>query len=136
MTFTIYVPTAVGREEFVAHWSALYDYRVDESLYTPYLGRPLTPEAVRKLFRWKNGTELSGRKHRSVEKNFVARVTELAELPEETDPATFLRRFSAGGAIWRIFWLHCWRPERFPIYDQHVHRAMVHIETGRVEEIT
>ena len=34
----------------------------------------------------------------------------------------FLNR--PGGAIWRIFWLHLQHPEQFPIYDQHVHRAM------------
>ena len=38
----------------------------------------------------------------------------------------FLRDFLSrpGGAIWRIFWLHCHYPNKFPIYDQHVHRAM------------
>jgi hypothetical protein len=35
---------------------------------------------------------------------------------------TFLNR--SGGAIWRIFWLHLQHPGHFPIYDQHVHRAM------------
>ena len=34
----------------------------------------------------------------------------------------FLNR--PGGAIWRIFWLHLQHPRHFPIYDQHVHRAM------------
>jgi hypothetical protein len=33
------------------------------------------------------------------------------------------------------FWLHCWQPARFPIYDQHVHRAMAFIESGEREEI-
>ena len=34
----------------------------------------------------------------------------------------FLNR--PGGAIWRIFWLHVQHTQHFPIYDQHVHRAM------------
>jgi hypothetical protein len=38
---------------------------------------------------------------------------------------TFLNR--PGGAIWRIFWLHLQHPKRFPIYDQHVHRAMAYM---------
>ena len=32
-----------------------------------------------------------------------------------------------GGAIWRIFWLHIQHPDTFPIYDQHVHRAMAYL---------
>jgi hypothetical protein len=32
-----------------------------------------------------------------------------------------------GGAIWRIFWLHLQHHLRFPIYDQHVHRAMAYL---------
>lgn len=40
----------------------------------------------------------------------------------------FLKEFKDGGAIYRIFWLHCWRPS-LPIYDQHVHRAMTFIKT-------
>lgn len=43
----------------------------------------------------------------------------------DADPealAAFLDR--SGGAIWRIFWLHLQHPTHFPIYDQHVHRAM------------
>ena len=45
----------------------------------------------------------------------------------------FLNR--PGGAIWRIFWLHLQHPKLFPIYDQHVHRAMAFLQTGEREEI-
>jgi hypothetical protein len=85
-------------------------------------------------FEWKNGTPLSGPKKNSVLRNFVARRDELASLQDES-PARLLAHFSEGGVIWRIFWLHCWQPKRFPIYDQHVHRAMQFIETGVKEEI-
>jgi hypothetical protein len=136
MTLIVYSPTEVVPEEFVAYWSARYDYGSDENLYAPHVGHPLTPEAVRKLFRWKNGSQLSERKRRSVETNYIARLDEISALPPQTDAETFLRQFSNGGAVWRIFLLHCWQPERFPIYDQHVHRAMAYIQTEQREEIT
>jgi hypothetical protein len=59
----------------------------------------------------------------------------LVQLSPDESASDLLVRFSEGGAIFRIFWLHCWRPELFPIYDQHVHRAMRFIEAGVREEI-
>jgi hypothetical protein len=53
----------------------------------------------------------------------------------DESPSELLARFREGGVIWRIFWLHCWQPERFPIYDQHVHRAMRFLQTGKPDEI-
>ena len=111
---------------FVQYWSAEYDYATDSDLYTPHIGKQLTPETVRELFLWKNGSKLSVAKQQSVEQNYVGRLQELFDLSMDTPPAEFLKTFG-GGAIWRIFWLHCWQPSRYPIYDQHVHRAMTFI---------
>src|ERR1019366_7714989 len=78
---------------------------------------------------------LSEAKLKSVLRNFVSRSGELEHLQREETASDLLSRFSSGGAIWRIFWLHCWQPARFPIYDQHVHRAMRFIRAGVREEI-
>jgi hypothetical protein len=134
MTLTIYVASTASEAKFVAFWERQYDYPL-EHLYTNNIGVPLNAAAVHLLFEWKNGSRLSAAKRRSVDQNYVARIQELNGLPHTTDAATFLSRFSSGGAIWRIFWLHCWQPNRCPIYDQHVHRAMVFIEEQRREEI-
>jgi hypothetical protein len=128
----MYVPNLILEtfETFVGEWSQRYvDPR--EELYTLYIGRDLTPERIRALFVWKNGGPLSALKQTSVEKNYIARSSELAGFGETTTPGDFLQKFAHGGAIWRIFWLHCWKPERFPIYDQHVHRAMEYITAKR-----
>jgi len=120
-------------EAFVEEWSHRYvDPR--ERLYEANIGRALTPDRARRLFVWKNGGPLSSAKQGSVEANYIRRLPELGRLPTEMTPTEFLRIFS-GGAIWRIFWLHCWRPERYPIYDQHVHRSMEYITSGRQREI-
>ncbi len=83
----------------------------------------------------KNGTVLSTQKADSVSTNFIARLEELKKLDSAIDAQTFLNHFSKGGAVWRIFWLHCFQPNRFPIYDQHVHRAMTYIQSGKQVEI-
>ena len=56
-------------------------------------------------------------------------------MPKDTSAETFLAQFATGGVIWRIFWLHCWQPDRFPIYDQHVHRAMMLIEDREPDDL-
>lgn len=123
---------------FVQFWSQQYDY-ADEQAYTQNLAvRPLTPDAVRELFRWKNGGQLSERKRQSVEQHFVERLGELQDFDDDFDgdfAAAFLDRFKGSGPIWRIFFLHIHRPERFPIFDQHVFRAMRYIEAGEIAEL-
>lgn len=134
MMLTTYTANRATKADFVAFWECQYDYP-QEHLYTENIGQPLTADRVHHLFEWKNGYRLSALKHRSVEKNYIAHIKELQALPHHTDAAGFLTHFALGGAIWRIFWLHCWQPNRFPIYDQHVHRAMRFIETQQIEEI-
>ena len=130
----IYEPKKVDRGAFVEFWSQRYHYG-QEHLYFENIGQPPTIESVLALFIWKNGTPLSALKLQSVMQNFVQRMDELKSIPIEENARDFLERFTAGGAIWRVFWLHCWQPNKFPIYDQHVHRAMAFIKTGSKEEI-
>ena len=132
---TTYRPHRASPGEFVDFWSALYE-DPREDLYAKSIKRPLTPKRVGPLFIWKNGGKLSKPKQRSVEHNFIARLDELHDLPKDTPAETFLARFATGGVIWRIFWLHCWQPDRFPIYDQHVHRAMMLIEDREPDELS
>lgn len=126
-------PQGANKRTFVDFWSARYQYG-SEPIYDANIGRPLTESRIFDLFMWKNGTPLSAAKRKSVKLNFVDRTAELARFGAKTRPAHFLTHFATGGAIWRIFWLHCWR-QRYPIFDQHVYRAMRYIEMGQLEEI-
>ncbi len=120
--------------EFIDFWARHYSNPL-EHLYSENIDRPLTAESVHHLFEWKNNGVLSSKKWTSVEEHYVKHIEEVKKLPETTDAAAFLKQFPNGGPIWRIFWLHCWRPCRFPIYDQHVHRAMAYIENRQPNEI-
>jgi hypothetical protein len=107
-------------EEFVSFWERLYS-GYDEDFYAQNIGQPLTGERIEKWFKWKNGRSLSAKKSKSIQRY---RNPE-EQFEPDADPTT-LRAFLSrpGGAIWRIFWLHLRHPKIFPIYDQHVHRAM------------
>lgn len=128
MKLIIYDPVKADMNACVEFWAARYrDY--DDECYHANVGQELTEKRILDLFEWKNRTPLSEPKRISVIKNFVARRGELEQI------TALLVRFSDGVVTWRIFWLHCWQPARFPVYDQHLHRAMRFIEEGVLEEI-
>lgn len=134
MHLIIYQPVNAVPKAFIDFWAARYT-GYDDDFYEANVGQELTETRILEWFTWKNGTPLSKLKRKSVLRNFVARRGELDHVPRDETASGFLSRFSEGGAIWRIFWLHCWQPARFPIYDQHVHRAMKFIQAGVPEEI-
>jgi len=140
------IPAERPLATFVDYWASQYADG-SEHLYEANIGRPLTYRAIVALYEWKNGMKLSPEKRESVERNYIQRkstrgVTAARKFPRSASlnkSKRFARRFlvdcfPVGGAIWRIFWLHCCN-QRFAIYDQHVHRAMVFIECGSIEEL-
>jgi hypothetical protein len=142
----IFICEAVAAEQnrFLEFWASQYRYELEHLYETNISIKPFTDNAIWSLFEWKNGGTIAEKKKKPVrnfiahkEDDFVKQATQFA--PTNSDePAVlakeFLTLFSTGGAIWRIFWLHCCN-QAFPIYDQHVHRAMVFIEEGRIEEL-
>ncbi|KAF0154909.1 MAG: hypothetical protein FD159_2388 [Syntrophaceae bacterium] len=133
MPMIIYKLFQANPQQFVDFWKLRYK-DPKENLYRDNIGQALNEKRILELYQWKNGTPLSAGKSKSVHYNFVERRDELEQLQPTATANDFLARFSNGGAIWRIFWLHCWQHDRFPIYDQHVHRAMAFIENGVCEE--
>ena len=126
--------TIVSHKDFVSSWAPVYEYKL-ELLYDRNIGKELNPTRIEVLFLWKNGGTIAARKLASVRRNFVDRRGELDDLDEATSAEDFLRHFRNGGAIWRIFWLHLWKPDLYPIFDQHVYRAMTWIRSGVPGEI-
>jgi hypothetical protein len=119
--------------DFVDFWSPRYR-DPNEPLYLDNIHAPRTVDSLLALFKWKAGNQWFGAKLDAIKSNFIDRRTELDELPQDTTPIDFLNRFQKGGAIWRIFWLHCWN-QKFPIYDVNVHRAMTFINDGWGQEL-
>lgn len=113
--------------DFLDHWSAAYNYP-DAELYDPNIGKPLTEQRLWELFRWKNGGAISAGKRASIVANYPVE-------PPPDPAARYLNPQAPGGAIWNIFYLHCLDPERWPIYDQHAHRAMVWLQDRCIDEL-
>ncbi len=143
--FLICEAVAAEKYRFIDFWESQYRYEL-EPLYERNISiKPFTDDAIWGLFEWKNGNTIAEKKKKSVEQNYiihkksliVTQTTQFAPMSGDQTAALakeFLTHFSKGGAIWRIFWLHCCN-QAFPIYDQHVHRAMVFLENGRIEEL-
>jgi hypothetical protein len=111
-------------------WSSVYrDGGRDAEHYDPFIGVDLRGNwtALRSLFVWRNGQELSAAKEASVRHHYFDRWIEDADLE-----GRLLNPVHPGGAIWNIFYMHIRQPGRWPLYDQHTHRAMLFIKSGEV----
>jgi hypothetical protein len=122
----------VSAADFVGFWSQLYDDEgYDEMFYQDNIGRPPAAKAY-EWFKWKNGTPLSVRKQQTVH----AILSDGEPVgPDVKADALRLYLGQAGGVVWRVFWLHLHHPQHFPIYDQHVHRAMACLTNRAKREI-
>ena len=130
MKLEVPVMATADRRTFVDFWARFYRYPKEEQ-YSENVGKSLTARRVLVLFEWKNGRPLSRAKKATV-KGFLSD----ARLPSRVDDES-LRRYllRPGGPIWRIFWLHLQQPDRFPIFDQHVYRAMARVTGHNPREV-
>lgn len=124
--FTAVAITHPDEAHFLAHWAPRYTD--DDAPYERHIGRPLTEDGLWALFRWKNGGGIAPLKQASIRRNYP--------LDPPPDPeGRYLDERRPGGPIWNIFYLHCLDHARWPIYDQHAHRAMVWIQENRIDEL-
>lgn len=121
-------------DAFLKHWSGGYrDANRDKSYYEPNIVKNLKVErdAIWPLFEWKNGSPLSAAKREVVRVNYIE-----PWVAERNLERGYLDLGASGHrAIWNIFYLHCRRPDIYPIYDQHTYRAMHYIKTRQIAEI-
>ena len=120
ISFPVLGISHVTPEDFVRFWEQLYS-GYNEEFYRENIGQPLTEERIAKWFEWKNGTPLSKNKTQTISR-YSSPEERIGHGADAATLGAFLNR--PGGTIWRIFWLHLQHPQHFPIYDQHVHRAM------------
>lgn len=119
---------------FIKFWSDKYSYNL-EHLYDNNIRQPLTEQRVWDLFKWKNGTEkIAKKKQQSIRTIYLPQLRQLPNLNDVNAGKTYLATLQ-GGAIWDIFWLHCLRPDLFPMFDQHTYRAMARINSLPLSEI-
>lgn len=110
------------KDAFVDVWSRHYA-DPNEHLYIENIERELTVPVIQALFEWKNGSRMSVLKHKRVVEYY--RPGDQVHLSLNNDEAIYDYVGRDNAAIWNVFWLHCLAPTKFPIYDQHAHRAMM-----------
>lgn len=116
-------------EEFIDYWSKLYSY-VNEDLYDNSIDKEIfIKEDIQNLYTWKNGMRLSEAKQRSVDTKIKAKLPIINNFKSSTslDLKGFKKEFKDVTTVWKIFLLHTIKPQEFPIYDQHIHRAFLFI---------
>ena len=130
--FPIVVEKNVSEKEFVDYWSKMYE-DPREDLYLKNIHKRLTRKRLLELFEWKNGGPISESKCASIQHNYIDKKPVAPDLQDRKSNIEFISK--PGGAIWRIFWLHCHNSETYPIFDQHVFRAMIYIKYDAIREI-
>ena len=131
-TFPILNIQWVDEKRFVEFWAARYP-TMNDSAYLSNIGEALTKKRVIELFEWKNGGPIAQHKLESIQRNYI----DASPFPPDPEDPRGILAFiqQPGGAIWRIFWLHCYDHLRYPIFDQHVYRSMCRLKDGHAAEI-
>lgn len=111
-------------EEFISFWSELYVYDNAE-LYERIHNKTLSEDDLKDLYIWKNGMKLSQAKEKSLNTKIISKIDIVNYLRQASDfdLEYFLEEFKQVSVVWKVFLMHILKPHRFPIYDQHVHRA-------------
>ena len=116
-------------ENFIQQWSTFYKYDKME-LYTDNIDREvLEKEHLIQLYQWKNGTNLSKKKLESLENKILSKLDTINDFKQNLKIAKFLDEFDNVSFVWKIFLLHIVSPNQYPIYDQHIHRAFLFLNS-------
>jgi hypothetical protein len=124
-------------QQFVECWKEYYNEYSDEIYYDHITNDPLEEEDIRTLFEWKNGMVLSGAKINAIESKVLNKIDLINDLrhASQVDFENINDQFKDLAAIWRIFVMHIINPFAFPIFDQHVYRAMRYLKNNLVEDL-
>mgnify|MGYP001352942303 CR=1 FL=1 len=125
-------------EEFIVFWSNCYKYKL-ESYYTENIDIELSNDSLFNLFIWKNGMNFQKNvnKYNSFHYNVISIYDKVKLWKTDFKIDDYLEISEIkewNNIVWKIFLLHCFRPNEFPIYDQHVHRAFDFIINGNYEK--
>jgi hypothetical protein len=114
---------------FINFWSKLYSY-ANEDIYSKSIVKDtLTRTDIQNLYKWKNGMKLSLLKQKSLDTKIKSKLSIINKFKESDSKVleSFKNEFKNLTAVWKIFLLHIIKPNKYPIYDQHIHRAFLFI---------
>lgn len=120
---------ATDLNSFISAWSKLYSYS-NEAIYNKSIVKEtLNKTDIQNLYKWKNGMKLSVLKQKSLDTKITSKLSIINALKNDAnlDIEYFKNEFRNISAVWKIFLLHIIKPNKYPIYDQHIHRAFLFI---------
>lgn len=120
---------ATNLNSFISAWSKLYSYS-NEAIYNKSIVKEtLTNTDIQNLYKWKNGMKLSVLKQKSLDTKIISKLSIINALKNDAnlDIEYFKNEFRNISAVWKIFLLHIIKPNKYSIYDQHIHRAFLFI---------
>ena len=135
---------------FIKHWSDLYEIQNKniEPLYEENIKKNPTEETIERLYIWKKGGNLPSNLKRGIEKNYKAPLCGYLSSPPShehlEDRYLNYKDSQSGGMIWNIFYLNILSKNEklnrelefeYPIFDQHVYRAMCFIQSKDITEL-
>tara|TARA_R110002072_G_scaffold37715_15_gene109948 strand:- start:5993 stop:6574 length:582 start_codon:yes stop_codon:yes gene_type:complete len=116
--------------DFINSWSKLYSFS-NEAIYSKSIVKEtFTKTDIQNLYKWKNGMKLSVLKQKSLDTKIKAKLSVINTLKNdnEIDIDAFRKEFrNLQATVWKIFLLHIIKPNKYPIYDQHIHRTFLFI---------
>ena len=124
-------------KEFISFWSERYKYKL-ESKYSENIAvwkNDKTNYRLMHLFVWKNGMNFENHKNKklSFQNNIISNLDIVKQLPFNFKIEDYLELSEFKNwenIVWKVFLLHCLNHTKFPIYDQHVHRAFDFIKNN------
>jgi len=132
---------SVSQKEFIDFWDALYEDSYEEKSGNKYSDNINQSEHSKQtllaLFEWKNRSKMSAKKTRSFNENILSKLKIINKLRNDPNfnEDIFLKEFNTVSTIWKIFLLHIIKPNKYPIFDQHVYRAFCYINHQGVCEL-
>ena len=115
--------------DFVNYWSELYFYEFSDKYNSRIKKEIFSEEDLSELYFWKNGMRLSGPKLNSFNVKILAKLEIINnfKISSNFKIHEFHYEFREVSFVWQIFLLHLIKPNEFPIYDQHIHRAFLYL---------
>ena len=122
--------------QFINFWSKFYN-DPKEGLYANSDKAQFTDKDLLELFEWKNGMPLSGAKLNSLNKKVIAKIDIINQSKklQKVDVSAFLAEFEELSFVWKVFLLHIIKPQKYPIYDQNIHRCFNYIHAREHQKI-
>ena len=120
--------------DFITFWSKQYHYPKLDKLYPKSIDKEeFEEDDIFELYKWKNGMKLSDAKKKSINKNIISELPAINNFKKQEKLVleAFKTTFKNVSAVWKIFLLHIIKPKKYPIYDQHIHRAYLYVNNAK-----